>query len=135
MVVEKTDYLTGRNVRYLRVDTPDLPSSQVGGEDGGAGGGGGGGAGTPAGACTPPPRENGEGPFGNGNANTGGSGSGGPGGSGGGGGGSAVGRNQPQNGLGGWAPPSNTLISPERLFGDVTASSSAPAVAAGSNGN
>ncbi|CAN0103175.1 unnamed protein product, partial [Sphacelaria rigidula] len=28
MVVEKTDYLTGRNVRYLRVDTPDLPSSQ-----------------------------------------------------------------------------------------------------------
>ncbi|CAM9813581.1 unnamed protein product [Discosporangium mesarthrocarpum] len=27
MVVEKTDYRTGRNVRYLRVDTPDRPSS------------------------------------------------------------------------------------------------------------
>ncbi|CAM9738343.1 unnamed protein product [Choristocarpus tenellus] len=26
MVVEKTDYRTGRNVRYLRVDTPDRPS-------------------------------------------------------------------------------------------------------------
>lgn len=42
MVVEKTDYLTGRNVRYLRVDTPDLPSSQLG-----AGGR----------AETPPPRD------------------------------------------------------------------------------
>lgn len=43
MVVEKTDYLTGRNVRYLRVDTPDLPSSQLGGAGGRA--------------ETPPPRE------------------------------------------------------------------------------
>lgn len=136
MVVEKTDYLTGRNVRYLRVDTPDLPSSQVGGEDGGAGGG----AGTGGGASTPPPRENGEGPFGNGsgNVNSGASGSGngsGSGGSSGGGGGGSVSRSQPQNGLGGWAPPSNTMISPERLFGDVTASSSTPVGAAGSNGS
>lgn len=49
MVVEKTDYLTGRNVRYLRVDTPDLPSSQL----------------DAAGRVhTPPPRENGDSSFG-----------------------------------------------------------------------
>lgn len=46
MVVEKTDYLTGRNVRYLRVDTPDLPTSQPGPLDGRV--------------QTPPPRESAE---------------------------------------------------------------------------
>lgn len=128
MVVEKTDYLTGRNVRYLRVDTPDLPSSQLDAGDGGfdgAGGSGGiaGGSGLRDGAaCTPPPREHGEGPFGNG-------------GSGGGGGGStgrswSGKRTSPQTA----AQNGGTKISPERLFGDV--SSSAPAVVAtGSNGN
>ena len=126
MVVEKTDYLTGRNVRYLRVDTPDLPSSQLdagdGGFDGvGSGGMTGGGAGLRDGAaCTPPPRENGEGPFGNGGS-----------------GGGSTGRRS-------WsskrasppaaAPNGGTKISPERLFGDVSSSASG-VVAAGSNGN
>ena len=50
MVVEKTDYLTGRNVRYLRVDTPDLPSSQLDASGGRV--------------HTPPPRNNGDGLFG-----------------------------------------------------------------------
>lgn len=94
-VVEKTDYLTGRNVRYLRVDTPDLPSSQADAAGGRV--------------HTPPPRENGEGPF-----------------SGGGGSGKAPGPAP----LSGWAPPT-TNISPGRLFGDT---SSGPTAAAAMNG-
>eukprot|EP00752_Nemacystus_decipiens_P003044 g2821.t1 len=126
MVVEKTDYLTGRNVRYLRVDTPDLPSSQLDAGDGGfdrAGSGGmaGGGIGLRDGAaCTPPPRENGEGPFGNGGS-----------------GGGSTGRrswsskrSSPQEA----AQNGGTKISPERLFGDVSSSASG-GVAAGSSGS
>lgn len=125
MVVEKTDYLTGRNVRYLRVDTPDLPSSQhhhhhhqEGGIAPGAGG-----AGT---ACTPPPRETGDGVFSNG-----GSGAGAVGGSAdrrsGHGGKKAPLQGPTQNG---WAPPSvptasHVGISPDRLFGETTASATA----------
>lgn len=60
MVVEKTDYLTGRNVRYLQVDTPDLPSSQLN---------------TPGvGVHTPPPRENADTSFGSGGVSGTGSG-------------------------------------------------------------
>lgn len=46
MVVEKTDYLTGRNVRYLQVESPDLHVSPC--------------------VETPPARDNGEGHFGDG---------------------------------------------------------------------
>ncbi|CAM9521272.1 unnamed protein product [Pylaiella littoralis] len=121
MVVEKTDYLTGRNVRYLRVDTPDLPSPQVGGRDGGA-----------ERACTPPPQANSE------RSSSNGRGGGGSGGSGGRSSRSVTApptAQQLQNGLGGRAPPSNAMISPERLFGDMAASSSTSAVAAVSNGS
>lgn len=121
MVVEKTDYLTGRNVRYLRVDTPDLPSSQQQSLEQGGGGAGAGGtapaaaAGAGAGACTPPPRENGEGAFV----------SGGGGGVGSGGGRSGLG-GKTSPGSSGWAPaPAN--LSPDRLFGDAVASASASA--------
>ncbi|CAM9819345.1 unnamed protein product [Scytosiphon promiscuus] len=120
MVVEKTDYLTGRNVRYLRVDTPDLPSSQQqhhhqeGGIAPGAGGAGS--------ACTPPPRESGDSAFSNGGS--------------GGGGGLSVERRSGHGGKkalppgisqNGWAPPSvpaasHVGISPDRLFGETAAS-------------
>ncbi|CAM9129968.1 unnamed protein product [Laminaria digitata] len=83
MVVEKTDYLTGRNVRYLRVDTPDLPSSQLDASG--------------VRVHTPPPRDNGDGPFGSGGSS-----------------GKAPGPAP----LSGWAPPT-TSISPDRLFGDT----------------
>ena len=50
-VVEKTDYLTGRNVRYLRVETPDLPSPQSDKVNGDR-------------VETPPPRDNNDDHFG-----------------------------------------------------------------------
>eukprot|EP00903_Cladosiphon_okamuranus_P006894 g6711.t1 len=124
MVVEKTDYLTGRNVRYLRVDTPDLPSSQLDAGDGAFDGVGSSGIAGRAGlregaACTPPPRENGEGPFGNGGS-----------------GGGSTGRGSwsgKRTSLQTAAQNGGTKISPERSFGDVSAS--APAVvSAGNNG-
>lgn len=92
MVVEKTDYLTGRNVRYLRVDTPDLPSSQLDAAGGRV--------------QTPPPRDNGDGPFG--------------------GGGHGSGKGQGSAPLSGWAPPASS-ISPDRLFGDTSSVSTAAA--------
>lgn len=118
MVVEKTDYLTGRNVRYLRVDTPDLPSSQL---DAGVDSDFDGRVGMRDGAaCTPPARENGEGPFGN------------------------VAGGGPATKTRSWSgqrasPPTaaaqngGTKISPERLFGGASSSVSA-VVAGGSNG-
>ncbi|CAM9874970.1 unnamed protein product, partial [Ectocarpus fasciculatus] len=133
MVVEKTDYLTGRNVRYLRVDTPDLPSSQQQSqeqEEGGAGAAAAAGgataaaaAGSGAGARTPPPRENGEGAFGGG---SGGDGGGGGGGSGGGGRSGFGGKTSPGNNSG-WAPAAPANLSPNRLFGDTAAPASASA--------
>ncbi len=132
MVVEKTDYLTGRNVRYLRVDTPDLPSSQLSGDGGGVDGNGAAGVGGEGAACTPPPRENGEGHFGSG-------------GSGGSGGGATwrrswSGKQQQQQQP---APPQaetatqnlRDKLNSDRLFGEVSSSSlSVPPAAAGSNG-
>lgn len=120
-MVEKTDYLTGRNVRYLRVDTPDLPSSQHNHHHNPEGGIAPGARG-PVSACTPPSRESGDGAFTNG----------------GGGGGSVErrsghgGKKAPPQGAmhNGWAPPSAPAasrvgISPDRLFGETTASATA----------
>lgn len=96
MVVEKTDYLTGRNVRYLRVDTPDLPSSQLGSADGRV--------------HTPPPRESAE-------DEVRGGASGSMGGVGGGGREKDGGKLLGVSGISGWAPP-QTGTDGERLFGE-----------------
>lgn len=97
MVVEKTDYLTGRNVRYLRVDTPDLPSSQLDASGGRV--------------STPPPRENGDGTFGGGSGSSG----------------SRSEKAPVQPSLNGWAPPTTGISPDKLLFGDISSSVQATA--------